>query len=296
MIKNNMPIKVGMLLSYDYEFVENSLPLLYPYADYIALAVDKDRKTWSGELFEIPDSFFTWLKKFDTDNKIHIYEDSFHVPSLKAIECDTRERNMLAKFMGEGGWHLQIDSDEYFIDFEKFIKYLKTLDISTPTLVHARWMTMFKKINHNYFLIRTNERFPVATNNPHYSIVRHSECQTNIYTDFEVLHQSWARDENEIKQKLRNWGHNVDFDVDSYYQLWKTINRQTYKYIKSFHPLDPWLWPSLEYFEAKNIKELTEIVNSFIKETDYKKLEAEKIKLRDFIPTALYKIKSRFVK
>jgi hypothetical protein len=33
------------------------------------------------------------------------------------MECDTRERNMLAKYMGEGGWHVQIDADEYFADF-----------------------------------------------------------------------------------------------------------------------------------------------------------------------------------
>jgi len=38
-------IKVGMLVSYDYESIKNSLPPVYDYADRIVLAVDKDGKT-----------------------------------------------------------------------------------------------------------------------------------------------------------------------------------------------------------------------------------------------------------
>jgi hypothetical protein len=37
-------IKVGMLVSYDYESIKNSLPPVYDYADRIVLAVDKDGK------------------------------------------------------------------------------------------------------------------------------------------------------------------------------------------------------------------------------------------------------------
>lgn len=296
MDKNSPMIKVGVLMSYDYIFIKDSLPRLYPYADSITFAIDKDRKTWSGETFEIPDSFFEWIKEFDKDNKIRIYEDSFHVANLKAIDCDTRERNMLAQFMGKGGWHLQIDSDEYFLDFKGFTDYLKTLDIHKKTLVHARWMTMYKQNKNDYFLIRTNERFPVATNNPDYTMVRLSECEANIYTDFEVLHQSWARGDEEIKLKIRNWGHNIDFDVNAYFDFWKATNRQTYKYMRSFHPLDPWLWPSLEFFEAKSIEDLTAKVNKFLNDKNDDKRNDDKIKVSDFIPPVLYKIKSKLSK
>lgn len=45
---------------------------------------------------------FEWVKSIDTEGKISIYEDDFYVPGLSNRENDTRERNMLARFMGEG--------------------------------------------------------------------------------------------------------------------------------------------------------------------------------------------------
>ncbi len=65
-------IQVGFLLSYDYELLKNAIPPIYNNTDSIFLAVDKDRLTWNGNLFHIDDSFFLWLKEFDTENKIEI--------------------------------------------------------------------------------------------------------------------------------------------------------------------------------------------------------------------------------
>jgi hypothetical protein len=38
---------------------------LYEYVDKIVVAIDIDRKTWSGNTFEIPESFVE-VKKFDS--------------------------------------------------------------------------------------------------------------------------------------------------------------------------------------------------------------------------------------
>lgn len=292
MAQNKPLIKVGFLVSYDYDFIKNSLPIVYPHADQITFAIDKDRKTWNGEEFDIPDTFFEWVKEYDKENKIRIYEDVFHIPTLSTMECDTRERNLLADYMGDGGWHLQIDSDEYFLDFKGFTDYLRTLDIRKETQVFARWITMYKKNGNDIFLIDTNEVFPVAANHPKYKLARLSESTNDVYTDFHVVHQSWAREDEEIKLKIRNWGHNKDFDANAYFAFWRAINKQTYRYARSFHPLDPWLWPSLEYFETKNIDELVTKVKAFLKEKEEEKKISEKIKVKDFIPPVLYKIKT----
>jgi len=298
MQNNNIPlIKVGFLISYDYKYIFDSLPRIYRYADYIAFAIDKERKTWSGESFDIPDSFFDWIHSYDKENKIHIYEDSFYVPNFSAIECDVRERNMLAQFMGLEGWHVFVDSDEYFFNFKEFTSFLKNLDINQSTQIYAQLITMFQKDRDGFFIIDTNETYPVATNNPHYIGCRLSEdFSLSLYTNFKVLHQSWARDDDEIRKKIRNWGHKTDFDVNAYYEFWKAINKQTYKYAKSFHPLDPWLWPSLEYFEAKNIDELIQKTTIFLEEKKEKEIQNEKIKAKDFIPLAIYKIKTKLFK
>jgi len=297
MEKKDVLVKVGFLISYDYMFIKDSLPRVYPYADYIAFAIDSERKTWGGESFEIPDSFFEWVKDFDKENKIHIYEDSFSIPTLSSIECDVRERNMLATFMGYDGWHVFVDSDEYFFDFKSFKEYLLSLDINIPTQVYAKLITMFQKDNNGYYIIMTNETYPVATNNPNYVGCRLSgDFKIEKYTDFNVLHQSWAREDDEIKLKIRNWGHNTDFDIDAYYSFWKMINKQTYKYARSFHPLDPWLWPSLEYFDTKDISDLITRVNAYLRQRTEQEKQSEKIKLKDFIPPVLYKIKTLLTK
>ena len=63
-------IHVGFLLSYDYEKLKNSIPPVYKTADSIFIAIDKDYRTWSGQKFEVDDSFFEWLMNFDVENKI----------------------------------------------------------------------------------------------------------------------------------------------------------------------------------------------------------------------------------
>lgn len=256
---SNPAIKVGYLVSYDYNYLKYSLPTVYKEADIIVLAIDKDRKTWRGETFEIAPSFFEWVKEYDIDHKVKIYEDSFFQAELTAMECETRERKMLTQFMGHGDWHVQIDSDEYILDFKSVVAYLKSLDIKVKTLVYAEMVTIFKQDANDFFMIDKNDRFPLATNEPiHLGGRNLQQLEKNIYTKFKVLHQSWGRTEEELSQKLRNWGHRTDFNTEAYFNLWKAINKDTYKYIQNFHPLDFYSWKSLVHVEAKDIPELIE--------------------------------------
>ncbi|MDH6356102.1 hypothetical protein M2132_002465 [Dysgonomonas sp. PH5-45] len=167
--------------------------------------------------------------------------------------------------------------------------------MTVETLVHAQFLTLFKKNEMDYFLIDASEAFPLATNKPDYIFFRVSSAQKKIYTQFKAIHQSWARSEDETKQKIENWGHKDDFDTSSYYEFWKTISRYTYKYVYNFHPLDAKLWPSLQFFTACGIPELAQKLSEKEKEKEEQqkltRKQAEKIALRDFIPPVLYKIK-----
>ena len=116
-----MKVNVGFLISYDYELLKNSLPLVYHASYSIVLAIDKDRRTWAGNKINIPPVFFEWTKALDTENKI--YEDEFYIKELNTIQNETREPNMLAKKKGEGVC-LQIDADEYHVDFNGLVSSL----------------------------------------------------------------------------------------------------------------------------------------------------------------------------
>jgi hypothetical protein len=141
-----LDFKIGVLVTYDFELLKNSLPYYYEYADTISLAIDSERKTWSGGKFDIPASFFLCIKEFDTKNKISIYEDVFFIPGLSTIACDSRERTLLGKFMGNGGWHIQIDSDEYFLDFPKFLAQLRKIEKRTQAAVTVYMISIPTKL------------------------------------------------------------------------------------------------------------------------------------------------------
>jgi hypothetical protein len=155
--------------------------------------------------------------------------------------------------MGPGGWHIQIDSDEWFVDFERFIGFLRQLEIEgvvqQPISVFANWVTLFKRLPEGILYIAdTNEKFPVATNFPRYErarLISEERCRP-IFTDFVVLHDSWARSRKELEQKLRGWSHSNDFDIAAFLGLWDSIDIRNFSYITDLHPLDRKIWKRLE--------------------------------------------------
>lgn len=250
-------IKVGILVSYDYRLLEYSLPRIYPYVDEIYLAIDKRRKTWKGNSYHLPDTFFTWIQNMDKEKKMHLYEDLFYIKSLSPMTLETRARNMLAYQMGYDGWHIQLDTDEYFCNFESFVQTLKSLDVEDPIKIYAQWTTLFKQDETGFFYIRNREKFPVATNEPYYLYARIPAWEgKGLILDETVIHQSWARSKEELQQKLQNWGHANDFDSNTYLDLWESVNLSNYRKMKNFHPLTPSSWKSLSHIKAQNISEL----------------------------------------
>jgi len=256
-------IKVGYLISYDYEFIKTSLPIVYNFVDEIYFAIDKDRVTWSGESFEISDEFWHWIAEFDSDNKITLYEDRFHIEGLTSMECDTRERNMLAAKMGSSDWYLQIDADEYFIDFEDFVYRLRSHTPKFPCSIYCRVATLFKEVNDGFLVIGESfETLSFATNHPVYDVARNNTSgNKHIHWNDLVLHQSWARNPDEINQKLNNWSHKDDFNTDSFYNLWQAVDENNYYCLNNFHPINPHLWPKLDLIRG----DIPEILDSAVR-------------------------------
>jgi len=255
-----LPIKIGFLVSYDYRLLKYSLPPVYDEADKIVLAIDKKRLTWAGNKFSIEPSFFEWVKSIDTKKKIEIYEDVFYRKGLSAIECETQERNMLAQYMGEGGWHLQIDSDEYFVSFSDFVHFLRKIEKGNrPIDVQVQWVVIFKKTSSGYLIVKNGGGYiSLATTSPEYIIARRVQKMKQYFYHQRILHDSCARDEHEMITKLKNWGHNSDFDTDGYFHYWKNINEKNYMFARNIHPINPEYWQGLNHIEGTNIEDLLE--------------------------------------
>lgn len=253
-------IHVGFLLSYDYELLKKSLPPVYKEADRIFLAKDINNKTWSGANFTIDPSFFIWLKEFDTYDKIEIYENDFSLPELDAMQNDTRERTMLSQKMGVGNWLIQIDSDEYFIDFKGFVRQLRQYDkyLENPEKnkiqIFGWWLIIYKYTEKGILYVNKPLKAVFATNYPNYTCARRTDERV-IYIDSLVLHESVARTEKELEFKLKNWSHNKDLNID-FLKKWKSVNETNYREMSDFYYIEPERWKTLEFFPTHNLEEI----------------------------------------
>ncbi|WP_338733087.1 hypothetical protein [Mangrovimonas cancribranchiae] len=253
-------IHVGFLVSYDYYLLKKALPFVYNDADEIFLAIDIDLKTWKGDDFTIEEDFFLWIKTFDVDNKIALYKDHFYVPELTTMQCEVRERMMLSEKMGLENWCIQLDADEYFIDFKEFVAYLKQsnhlLNSKKPIQIAAFLYNMFKKLDDGYLLVKEPTRVLVTTNTPNYKTGRKAKQQI-VYKRHMVLHECLSRTEEELIQKLENWGHNKQVN-NTFLDKWKTTDKSNYKNRRDFFYIEPEKWKELIYVKGNNIKELQE--------------------------------------
>jgi len=256
-------IQVGFLVSYDYELLKNAIPQIYKESDSIFLAIDINRKTWNGADINIPKSFFDWIEAYDTDKKINIYEDNFYQPGLTTMQCEVRERKMLAEQMGIGNWLIQLDADEYFINFKKFVDFLKSKNhlLDNPekhrTQIYPFHVTLYKQLENGYLYVNEATKTVVATNYPDYRVGRKTHGKV-IYTNSLILHESLSRNREDLVIKLSNWGHNEEVDFEGFMKKWDTVNETNYKTMSGFFFLEPSVWNHLDYIEGQNIKEVFE--------------------------------------
>jgi hypothetical protein len=259
-------IQVGFLMSYDYELLKKSIPPVYELSDTIFLALDHKKRTWSGNHFEIDPLFLEWLKEFDVKNKITIYEDDFYVSEINAIENDTRERYMLALKMGIGNWLIQVDADEIFIDFEKFVKKLRKYDSylenpeKHPIQFAGFHINVYKYLENGLLYVKKPTKLLLATNYPNYKCAKNTR-ERIVYDETFVLHEGLARTEEELTLKLANWGHKHEIN-DTFLAKWKSANKDNYESIKNVFYLKPEIWKELGYFPSSSLSDLKELVQN----------------------------------
>lgn len=270
-LNKKVKVKIGFLISYDYKYIYDALKIVYDYADEIILAIDINRQTWAGKPYHFDESFFESIKAIDPKNKITFYEDDFYVETMTPMELDTRERNMLSKKMGPDCWQLQIDADEYFLNFDEVYKFLQDNrflvyrpDIN-PVNIRANWITLFRKTDNGFLYIDNEENFPFATNLiGKYNFARDMGGKHNdeVLANFTALHHSWAREPEEIHQKINNWSHKDDFDGDAFYKFWLTVDETNYKEITDFHPIYKGAWLSLKFIACTDIHDFIRKFNA----------------------------------
>jgi len=247
------------LISYDYQYLLQSLPHYIDEVEEVILGLDKYRQTWNGNKFVVPDKFFQQLEAMDPAGKIRIVEDNFYIPNFTALENDTRERNFLSNFVKPGNWIISLDADEVILNPAALKDYLASLS-DTDVSVLAQAVTVFKRLPDAILIASSKIKvgtFPIATKAVNSYIGARYTQQRKVICPAKLVHYSWGRSEAELYMKLTNWGHSTHFDVESYFSLWKAIDGNNYRYLRNFHPIWPEEWVELIKVSEEEIGSLS---------------------------------------
>jgi hypothetical protein len=231
------------LLSFDYRYAFGAIRSYYDIADEIILGLDADRISWAGHRFEIDlNQIKAFIRQIDHSKKMRLIEGNFHGRE-NPMANDTEERNELSRQCTQGNWVVQIDSDEILLNGAEFWQWL--LATNPTSAVGAAWISVFKTFQGHALVISTSEITPVATLLRGQFIDARWTKEQLTPSPLQLLHYSWGRTPEELKQKLQNWSHAPDFDTDAFYKLWQSVTLDNFQQIRDFHPLDGPRWPAL---------------------------------------------------
>ncbi|HEU4496575.1 MAG TPA: hypothetical protein VFR70_05955, partial [Flavobacterium sp.] len=140
-------------------------------------------------------------------------------------------------------------------DLRKYDSFLNNPE-SNRVQIAAFLINMYKYTDGGMLYVNKVTRGLMATNYPDYKIARHTR-QRIIFTSNVLWHESLARTEEAIEFKLRNWGHNVDVDIEGFMKTWKSVNKQNYKAMTGFFYMNPKKWKKLDYVKGETIDEIS---------------------------------------
>lgn len=255
--KNNCNSKLSFVtpIAYDYRYSFDAIRSYYKIADEIILGIDIKRKTWSGQYYKFDEKYFDeQIDKIDIDNKIKIIESDFHKFNHPA-QNDTYERNYLSKYCKDGNIIVQIDSDEILLNAEEFLKWTNENEFDCE--LTAEWVTVFKSFKNDKVLVIDNEDkpeiAPVGIKQKNSYQYARLTGKPQIKSGLKLLHYSWGRERFELIEKLNNWTHSRDFDINKFIKMWDGINEKNYEEIKNFHPLNATDWKKLKMVEKQTL-------------------------------------------
>jgi hypothetical protein len=246
------------LISYDAEYLPESIRSYYDYVDEIVLGLDKDRISWSNNKFSFDENkLWSELQVIDGDNKINIVEDNFH-RSRVPIENDTHERNFL-KAQCENDWIFSFDADESLVNArEFFVDFCPIVQDYNDIELMFTWYLMYKEFDDGYLIIAddTRERafkqdiqgFTANRDLHTFTYCRWTNSQKKVLSPLAIKHFSFCRTQAQLDKKINNFGHSIESKKDPFYDIQRTVTKENYHTMLNFKTHGSGAqWPTLKF-------------------------------------------------
>jgi hypothetical protein len=261
-----MKKSVISLISYDAHMLVDSIRTYYDYVDEIVLGLDSDRISWTNNKFSFDeDKLFSELEQIDKHNKIVIIEDNFHRSSVP-IENDTHERNFL-KDKCSHDFVLSFDADEQLVNAKEFfIDFLPLVENYNDIELMFTWFLPYKKVDDAHLMISDENRrhlfkqdvqgFTANKNLHTYTYCRWTNAPKKILSPLAIFHNSFCRTDQELHDKINNFGHSAESKVDPFYQTQKQVDETNYMQLTNFKTSKMGAqWPALMLVPDEHLQE-----------------------------------------
>jgi hypothetical protein len=160
-----------------------------------------------------------------------------------------------------GNWIIQVDCDEYFLNFKNFVNDLRSHDhfLDNPeknkVQICAFTINLYKYLQQGVLYVEEVRSQKFATNFPNYKTGRNTKERV-IYTKNILLHECVSRTEKEILEKFNNWGHSSEVDSEKFLKKWRAVNQDNFRNYQNFFYLEPEKWKNLNFVSGNSIEEI----------------------------------------
>ena len=247
------------ILAAEPDFAKASVLSYYDLVDRLVVSYDENAMSWTGLPLKT-DECLRRLKAIDRDRKMVFLAGNYARTEHAPMVNETYQRQCALQAAGEGAdWVIQLDTDEVLGSPKVFADCLREagekgfLALDYP----ARWI--YRQLGSDRYLewcsrfwrISAGYPGPVAVS-PRVSLVHARQCDhPSFRADFRpvntgapvlddrpvhrvigegdgIYHYSWVRDEQNLLDKFRSWGHARDRDWQPEYRRWVWCGRHPY--------------------------------------------------------------------
>jgi hypothetical protein len=235
----------------DPAFLAASVESYYDAVERVVVSYDERQLSWSGEPIPV-DRCLAELKHLDSEGKLDFRPGQYSYPDLAPMDCETRQRqDTLDAASVDADWVLQIDTDEVFPDLNVFLEMLRRADNAGADALDfpSRWL--YTRIGDGRFLETCSRWWRAAAGYPGPLAVKAGtrlrlarQCEGNLFrVDFRkrntdpwhsrdtpvhatvrvdqgVLHFSWVRSAENMREKAETSAHRDDFDWQTALAKW----------------------------------------------------------------------------
>jgi hypothetical protein len=236
------------LAAYDHARLLQSIAAYYAIADEIVVGLDEEGLSWSLQPLKLDGAELeARLKAADPRGILRVVRGPFHAHP-RPMDNELEERRFLSRLCREGNWVVQIDADELLLKPLDFRDHL--LKQRPGVQVMARWLTVYKALPGKLLLVKgPSDWAPLASlSRDRYRHGRETG-EPRSYSPFWLLHNSWGYTEEEVRFKLRNWGHALEVDAAGFLDQWKRMDADNFKACRNLSPVNPPSWPRLELLD-----------------------------------------------